>query len=147
MQQVASHMREDVQKPHIAKFWNKKLLLYNMTVKIGLCTIYHPSRSKIRATGAEGNRSPNASIPASTTVTIDTTAAHVEITIAIPCFRPRVCSKGAKRLWCNYSRGLSMQQQLVQPCIKSNTLVDPVKHKFPDNETLLPLNQNISEPC
>ena len=36
MQQVASHMREDVQKPHIAKFRKKKLLLYNMSVKFRL---------------------------------------------------------------------------------------------------------------
>lgn len=51
---------------------------------------YHPSKSKRRGVGAEGSRSPKASIPASTAVTIDATAAHVETTIALPCFNPRV---------------------------------------------------------
>lgn len=54
---------------------------------------YHPSRSERRAAGAEGNRSPKVSIPASTPVTIEATAAHVDTTIALPCFRPRVCLK------------------------------------------------------
>lgn len=55
---------------------------------------YHPSRSAKRALGAEGRRSPKASMPASTPVKIDATAAQVEIIIALPCFRPRVCIMG-----------------------------------------------------
>lgn len=54
---------------------------------------YHPRRSARRAFGSEGSRSPKANIPASTPVKIDATAAHVETTIALPCFRPRVCRR------------------------------------------------------
>lgn len=68
------------------------------SVKYKLWQNYHPSRSERRAVGAEGNRSPNASIPESTPVTMDATAAHVDTTIALPCFRPRVCSKGTAQL-------------------------------------------------
>jgi len=50
----------------------------------------------MRAFGAEGSRSPKASIPASTPVKIDATAAHVETIIALPCFRPRVCIWSSK---------------------------------------------------
>ena len=54
----------------------------------------------MRAFGAEGSLSPRASIPASTPVKIEATAAHVEIIIALPCFRPRVCIWRSK-----YKRG------------------------------------------
>lgn len=57
----------------------------------GICHAYHPSKSQRRDVGAEGNRSPKANIPAKTPVTIDATAAHVDTTIALPCFKPRVC--------------------------------------------------------
>lgn len=52
---------------------------------------YHPRRSIRRAVGAEGRRSPSANMPASTPVTIEATAAQVDNTIALPCFKPRVC--------------------------------------------------------
>lgn len=51
---------------------------------------YHPTKRENRAIGAEGSFSPKASIPASTPVTIDATAAHVDTTIALPCFKPCV---------------------------------------------------------
>ncbi|GKC85978.1 hypothetical protein Tco_1141695, partial [Tanacetum coccineum] len=43
-----------------------------------------------RDVGLSGNRSPRASIPASTPVTIEVTTAHVDTTTAQPCFNPRI---------------------------------------------------------
>lgn len=60
---------------------------------------YHPSRSERRAVGAEGNLSPKASMPASTPVTIDATAAHVDTMIALPCFKPLVYLMGIIQLY------------------------------------------------
>lgn len=57
---------------------------------------YHPRRSIRRAAGAEGNRSPSANMPARTPVTIEATAAQVDTTIALPCFKPRVCLEQRK---------------------------------------------------
>lgn len=93
-------------------------------VKNRMSTIYHPIRRERRATGAEGNRSPNASIPASTPVTIDATAAHVDITIALPCFKPRVCSQGVK------DHVTYLEARVYNNSWQSNTLADPFKHKF-----------------
>ena len=59
---------------------------------------YHPRTSKIRANGATGNISPRANMPTTTPVTIDETAAHVDTTIALPCFKPFVCQKTETKL-------------------------------------------------
>lgn len=58
---------------------------------------YHPNKSDIRASGAEGSCSPKASIPASTPVKIDATEAHVDTTIALPSFKPLVCLKARNK--------------------------------------------------
>ena len=96
----------------------------NCLIKKLLCS-YHPRRREKRAAGAEGKRSPRASIPASTPVTIDATAAHVDKTIALPCFRPRVCSEGKhKSVWSvNFSThtgSFKNEMDLVPPKIKPN---------------------------
>lgn len=72
---------------------------------------YHPSKRENRAVGAEGSFSPNASIPASTPVTIDATAAHVDTTIALPCFKPCVCLQHIK----HYRKGSSIINKRMNP--------------------------------
>lgn len=61
--------------------------------------------------GAEGSFSPKASIPASTPVTIDATAAHVETTIALPCFKPRVYFAKQRTVTC-HNGGFTIKKQM-----------------------------------
>lgn len=67
------------------KNWQKQNIIVEHII------FYHPSRRSRRAFGAEGSLSPKATIPATTPVKIDATAAQVETIIARPCFRPLVC--------------------------------------------------------
>lgn len=100
-------------------FWKKKIIC--KTQLNILC--YHPRRSVKRAFGSEGSRSPKANIPARTPVKIDATAAQVETTIALPCFRPRVCKRREDSdylksycLWNRHCRTLlgQVSQQLTE---------------------------------
>jgi hypothetical protein len=60
---------------------------------------YHPSKRKSRPVGAVGRCSSSATIPAITPDTIDATDVHVDTTIALPCFRPRVYTNECKHQW------------------------------------------------
>lgn len=61
---------------------------------------YHPSKTKKkRPVGAVGRCSSSATIPATTPDTIDATDVHGDTTIALPCFRPRVCTNEMSHQW------------------------------------------------
>lgn len=66
------------------------ILLESMRITIPRIISNHPIKRKILRNDDIGNFSPSASIPTSTPVTIEETAAQVDTTTALPPFKPFV---------------------------------------------------------